>query len=251
MRAPAPLAPLVLGLLLLNPGAALAQAAVPAVSAASETMHRAADAPFRFILRHARPAAPAAQPAKAASAPSRGTGPASASARAPGPAGTAPGPEAAAVPVPGAGPAAAAARGASGAAPRASASAPSSAVATAGGAAASAASRVTGLAPLPGASGTGAAPAAVAASASRPSGDPVPVQTGMPKLRPEQIRQGLRGTVRVQFEVLPDGRTGNVRVLESTLRSLNRASVEAVQGWLFQPQEGTRTLETELVFDLR
>jgi len=40
----------------------------------------------------------------------------------------------------------------------------------------------------------------------------------------------------------------DVKVLASTNRALNRPTVDAIQGWKFQPVDEVLTVETELVY---
>jgi TonB family protein len=51
------------------------------------------------------------------------------------------------------------------------------------------------------------------------------------------MRERPSGVVRVHFDIRPDGTTGDVKVVASSNRSLNRATVEAVSGWKFEPVE--------------
>ncbi|MES2999622.1 MAG: energy transducer TonB [Pseudomonadota bacterium] len=78
--------------------------------------------------------------------------------------------------------------------------------------------------------------------------DVIPVRTEDPKLPAALMRERPSGVVRVQFELNPDGSTGNVKVVTSTNRSLNRASVEAVSNWKFQPVDEVLSIETELAY---
>ena len=49
-------------------------------------------------------------------------------------------------------------------------------------------------------------------------------------------RQGVEGTVTLRFEVLASGKVGTVQVQRSAGRAdLDRAAVEAIQTWLFEP----------------
>jgi TonB family protein len=77
----------------------------------------------------------------------------------------------------------------------------------------------------------------------------VPIQTDPPHLPAALMRLQPSGTVRVRFEVNPDGSTGVVKVVSSTNRDLNRASVDAVQGWRFEPIDEAQSVETELVYN--
>jgi TonB family protein len=99
------------------------------------------------------------------------------------------------------------------------------------------------------------APEPVAAHVPKPAEPPpvvrreiIPIKTDEPRLATALLRERPSGVVKVSFEVLPDGSTGGVKVVSSTNRSLNKASVEAVSGWKFQPVDETLTVETELAY---
>jgi TonB family protein len=62
------------------------------------------------------------------------------------------------------------------------------------------------------------------------------------------MRERPSGLVKVQFDIRPDGSTGDVKVLSSTNRALNRASIDAISGWKFEPVDEVLTVETELAY---
>jgi len=76
----------------------------------------------------------------------------------------------------------------------------------------------------------------------------IPVQTDEPRLPAALLRERPSGVVRVQFDVQPDGSTSAVKVVSSSNRALNRATVDAVSGWKFQPVDGVLTVETEIAY---
>jgi TonB family protein len=76
----------------------------------------------------------------------------------------------------------------------------------------------------------------------------IPVQTDEPRLPPALLREQPKGIVKVHFDIQPNGSVSDVTVLSSTNRSLNRPTIEAVQGWKFQPVDEVLTVETELVY---
>jgi len=76
----------------------------------------------------------------------------------------------------------------------------------------------------------------------------IPVRTDDPKLPAALMRERPSGLVRVSFELNPDGSTGNVKVVSSTNRALNRASVDAVANWKFMPVDEVLSIETELAY---
>lgn len=78
--------------------------------------------------------------------------------------------------------------------------------------------------------------------------DIVPVRTDEPQLPAALLREKPSGVVKVAFEVMPDGSTGAVKVAHSTNRALNRASVEAVSRWKFEPVDEVLSVEVELAY---
>jgi TonB family protein len=101
------------------------------------------------------------------------------------------------------------------------------------------------------------APEPVAAIAPRPAPPPpiaavrreiIPVKTDEPRLPAALLRERPSGVVKVAFKVRPDGSTADVKVVSSTNRTLNRASVDAVSGWKFEPVDEVLLVETELAF---
>jgi len=97
---------------------------------------------------------------------------------------------------------------------------------------------------------------AVAALTRKPAEPPpprreiIPIRTDEPHLSPALLREQPRGTVKVHFDINPDGSVGEVKVMSSTNRSLNRPTVDAVQGWKFQPVDEILTVETEIVYKM-
>lgn len=78
--------------------------------------------------------------------------------------------------------------------------------------------------------------------------DVIPVRTDDPRLPAALLRERPSGVVRVSFELNPDGSTGNVKVVSSTNRALNRASIDAVSNWKFMPVDEVLAIETELAY---
>jgi TonB family protein len=56
-----------------------------------------------------------------------------------------------------------------------------------------------------------------------------------PDYTAEAAQKHIRGEVNLAIEVLPDGRTNNIRVTKSLDPSLDQSAVEAVAHWRFQP----------------
>jgi TonB family protein len=82
----------------------------------------------------------------------------------------------------------------------------------------------------------------------QPKRDVIPIRTDEPRLPAVLMREHPNGTVRVHFDINPDGSVGDVKVMASTNRALNKASIEAVQKWKFEPVDEVLTVETELVY---
>lgn len=82
-------------------------------------------------------------------------------------------------------------------------------------------------------------PAPPSASAPATAGNrptPVPINQPPPIYPREALRRGIGGTVRVQATVSPDGSVERMDVAESSgNRFLDRAAMEAVRRWRFQP----------------
>jgi TonB family protein len=97
---------------------------------------------------------------------------------------------------------------------------------------------VTAVAPKP------AEPAAIVAVRK----ELVAIKQDPPELTVALRREQVSGTVKVGFDVNPDGSTSGVKVLSSTNRKLNNLSMAAVAGWKFKPIDEVRPSEIELVF---
>jgi protein TonB len=90
-------------------------------------------------------------------------------------------------------------------------------------------------APAPTAASAPAAPRPAPSSATTL---PMPIagQTPAPRYPTRALRRGESGTVRVRVEVGPDGRPAQVTVAQASgSRDLDRAAVDAVRRWRFQP----------------
>jgi TonB family protein len=60
------------------------------------------------------------------------------------------------------------------------------------------------------------------------------------------MRERPHGTVRVLFEIQPDGTVSDAKVVSSTNRSLNRPTIDAVKAWKFEPVDEILSVETEV-----
>lgn len=82
----------------------------------------------------------------------------------------------------------------------------------------------------------GAVPPPRQAPATAATATPVPVQMPAPRYPAQAARRGVGGTVRVRAEVGVDGVPTSVAVVEgSGTRELDRAALDAVRRWRFQP----------------
>ncbi|MDG2526609.1 energy transducer TonB [Stenotrophomonas sp. HITSZ_GD] len=80
------------------------------------------------------------------------------------------------------------------------------------------------------------APTASLAPGDRPV--PIPGQSPAPRYPPAALRRGDQGTVVVRVEVDASGAPGGVALVErSGSRDLDRAAMEAVRAWRFQPAQ--------------
>lgn len=74
------------------------------------------------------------------------------------------------------------------------------------------------------------------AAAATPDRDALPLRRPAPAYPAAAQRAGDQGTVLLQVEVGADGRPGEVSVVgRSGSRDLDRAAIEAVRGWTFEP----------------
>ena len=94
---------------------------------------------------------------------------------------------------------------------------------------------------------------------SNPATAPVPVATPArtalvlvkndpPALSGPLARESPTGTVRVSFNVNPDGSTSDLKIAASNNRRLNSAVLAAVGKWRYQPIDTAQTTEVEMVF---
>ena len=69
-------------------------------------------------------------------------------------------------------------------------------------------------------------------------------------MSPALLREQPHGVVKVHFDIEPNGSVGEVKIVSSTNRALNKATIEAVQGWKFQPVDEVLTVETEIDYKM-
>ncbi|MGA0612493.1 energy transducer TonB [Caldimonas sp. KR1-144] len=72
----------------------------------------------------------------------------------------------------------------------------------------------------------------------------------MPRFRRELMDELRKGSVKVKFEIRPDGSVGQAEVLKSSHRGLNNAATFAVSQWRFKPISEARQAVVDLDFDL-
>jgi TonB family protein len=116
------------------------------------------------------------------------------------------------------------------------------------------------LPPTAAPAGSAAAPApapeaTVTALARKPPEPPmrreiIPLRTDDPRLTPALMREAPHGAVTIEFDIQTDGSVGDVKVVSSSNRALNRATTEAVKGWKFEPVDEVLTVRTEVVYNL-
>lgn len=70
-----------------------------------------------------------------------------------------------------------------------------------------------------------------------------------PSVSAALMRDGMKGVVRIEFTVEPSGNTSGVKVVHSTARALNTASVNAVRQWRFRPIDEAQTAQIEFSFN--
>lgn len=78
----------------------------------------------------------------------------------------------------------------------------------------------------------------------------VPTSQVRPSYRANVLRDLGRGSVRVKFEVQPDGSVAKQEVVNSSNRGLNSATLQAVGQWKFEPIKKPRQAEIELGFNV-
>ena len=86
-------------------------------------------------------------------------------------------------------------------------------------------------------------PAAVAARTAL-----ILVKNDAPTLSGPLARESPIGTVRVAFNVNPDGSTSDFKISASNNRRLNNAVLAAVTKWRYQPIDAVQPTEVEMVF---
>ncbi|RZU01266.1 TonB family protein [Rivibacter subsaxonicus] len=71
-----------------------------------------------------------------------------------------------------------------------------------------------------------------------------------PSFKPALIQELRKGTVRVKFEIQPNGSVGKQEIVSSSHRGLNSAALSAVGQWKFQPIQKPRQVQVEVGFNV-
>ena len=77
-----------------------------------------------------------------------------------------------------------------------------------------------------------------------------PIAQPSPDFPPALVKTLRRGSVRVQFNVLPDGTVAAAEVLATSNTRLVPAALAAIQQWRFQPLARPQAAQVELAFNL-
>lgn len=94
------------------------------------------------------------------------------------------------------------------------------------------------------------APAAAAPAAAATASAVRAISTPSPQYPPEALRDGRQGEVVVEFTVNPDGSVSNPRVVRaSPPRVFDRAALNAVRRWRFQPVASATTTRRTIGFN--
>lgn len=105
-------------------------------------------------------------------------------------------------------------------------------------------------APAPTASAPPSAPVNTAPARPVASSALVAISTPQPPYPPEALRNGVTGSVEIEFVVNRDGSVSDVRVLKATPRgTFDRGVQSAVKKWQFQPLDEPRTVRRNFNFN--
>lgn len=87
-------------------------------------------------------------------------------------------------------------------------------------------------------------------------GDPVPTVRVSPVYPSDLAGRGVEGQCTIMFDIMPNGRTSNVRALNCTHRGFERGSIRAIENWRYDPQIRNgepviyRGASTQLIYEL-
>jgi len=90
----------------------------------------------------------------------------------------------------------------------------------------------------------------------RVDGDPTPTVRVNPVYPDIMAQRGIEGQCTMMFDIMPNGRTSNVRALNCTHRGFERASIRAIENWRYDPQIRNgepviyRGASTQLIYEL-
>ena len=91
---------------------------------------------------------------------------------------------------------------------------------------------------------------AAAAASTASSNDLRALSTPAPSFPPEALRSAQSGEVQVEFTVSPDGSVSAARVVRSVpTRVFDRAALNAVKRWRFQPIDSAVTTRRTITFN--
>lgn len=85
-------------------------------------------------------------------------------------------------------------------------------------------------------------------------GNPIPVVRREPFYPDRMAQRRIEGQCTLVFDIMPDGRTANVRTLNCSNTGFEQASIRAVEGWRYSPQvrngqpEVYRGATTQLIY---
>ena len=77
-----------------------------------------------------------------------------------------------------------------------------------------------------------------------------PIEQPAPEFPAALVQTLRRGSVRVQFNVLSDGRVDQAEVVSSSHARLIPAALAAIQQWRFQPVARTQAAQVDLAFNI-
>lgn len=95
-----------------------------------------------------------------------------------------------------------------------------------------------------------AAPPAAPAAAEPEEVVLIPIVRDPPVIPPAVQREARKGTVTVQFTVLPDGSVADAKAVATTERAFNRPVLAAVSKWKFAPIKSEQLVQVDIAINL-
>ena len=77
-----------------------------------------------------------------------------------------------------------------------------------------------------------------------------PIEQPAPEFPAALVQTLRRGSVRVQFNVLSDGRVAQAEIVSTSHTRLIPAALAAIQQWRFQPVARTQAAQVDLAFNI-